>query len=590
MQGGFIWDDDAHVTQNPCLRTGEGLYRIWFEPGAVQQYYPLTYTVFWLEYHLWHLQPFGYHLVNLLLHAFNAILLWRVLGWLVIPRAWFAAAIFALHPVHVESVAWISELKNVLSGFFYLAAILAYIRFAGLDLDHRDDHAVAESPSSKSNDGRWRFYITALSLFLCALLSKTITCSLPVAILLLLWWKRDRLVWREMAPLLPFFILGAALGLATPWIEKRHYIDVGGSPDWTLSLLDRCLIAGRALCFYAAKLFWPDKLTFIYPRWQIDVGIWWQYLFPFAVLIVLIILWFFRRKIGKAPLVAVAFSIMTLAPALGFFDIYPMRYTFVADHYQYLASTGLIGLFCVMMSIGFRWCGRRQKSAESIAWSALLFILGMLVWRQGHVYKDVETLWKDTVTKNPGCWLAHDHLGVMLLRTGQLEKAGQRFSRALQLNPGYREAHHNLGIVLLQQGKIEEAIIRFTTALKLRPNFPEAHSDLAVALYRQATSTSSGLVPNGVEGQGKLEEAIEHLFEAMRLAPDYADARNNLAVLLMEQGKILAEQNQLEQATLRFRKALRLKPDFPEARARLEAALIQQEIFESHKQGRPPKT
>ena len=290
---GFIWDDDFYVTNNPTLHDLGGLQRIWFEVGAVPQYYPMVHTTFWLEYHLWGLNPVGYHLINVLLHAITAILLWQVLLRLRVRGAWLAAIIFALHPVEVESVAWITERKNVLSAVFYFAAALAYLRFVAL-----------EEPGGP-NRLRWYWYLGALVLFMAALLSKTMTCSLPAALLLVSWWKKGRVQRGEILPLLPFFVVGVGLGLMTAWIEKYHVGAQGAA--WSLTFADRCLIAGRALWFYAGKLVWPAHLTFIYPRWKIEPEMWWQWLFPVAAVVVVAGLWLARRRIGKGPLVAVLF-------------------------------------------------------------------------------------------------------------------------------------------------------------------------------------------------------------------------------------------------------------------------------------------
>ncbi|HEX4342912.1 MAG TPA: O-GlcNAc transferase, partial [Verrucomicrobiae bacterium] len=312
---GFIWDDDAYVTNNQTLHDLNGLKQIWLEPKATPQYYPLVYTTFWLEYHTWKLNPLGYHVVNVLLHALGSLLLWRVLKRLALPGAWLAAAIFALHPVNVESVAWVTERKNVLSAVLFFAAALAYLRFDGL---------------AESKKRLWTWWCAALLLFIGALLSKTVACSLPAALLLVCWWKKGRVTMADVLPLIPFFIMGLGLGLHTAWLEKHH---VGASgAEWSLSFIERCLIAGRALWFYAGKLVWPSQLTFIYPRWQIGTGVWWQWLFPLAVLAVVVTLWRARKRLGRGPLVAVLFFAGTLLPALGFFDLYPMRYSFVADH------------------------------------------------------------------------------------------------------------------------------------------------------------------------------------------------------------------------------------------------------------------
>jgi hypothetical protein len=269
LHAGFIWDDDDYLINNRTLHDLPGLQRIWFETSATPQYYPLVHTTFWLEYHLWKLNPLGYHLDNVFLHALAAILLWRVLLKLPVPGAWLAAAIFAVHPVNVESVAWVTERKNVLSAVFYFAAALAYLRFAVPDNppdtnDKRRETTGKKLEEKQAGSTRWCWYVAALILFVGALFSKTVTTSLPAALLLVFWWKRGRIGLRDVLQLLPFFAVGVGLSLHTSWLEKHH---VGASgAEWALSFFDRCLIAGRALWFYAGKLVWPAELTFIYPR------------------------------------------------------------------------------------------------------------------------------------------------------------------------------------------------------------------------------------------------------------------------------------------------------------------------------------
>jgi hypothetical protein len=257
---GFIgWDDDSYVTDERALRSLGGLERIWVKPGTTPQYYPLVFTTFWAEYHVWKLQPFGYHLVNILLHGLNAVLLWFVLRRLKIPGSWWAAAVFVLHPVGVESVAWITELKNTQSGVFFLLSMLCFLRFR--PLNGRDAVRVCD----------WRDYPLALVLFLCALLSKTATCPVPAVLALLIWWKTGRFGKRDALELTPLFVLGVASGFMTIWMEKQYTGVVRGA-EWSLSLAQRCLVAGRALWFYAGKLFWPRDFTFIYPRWEVDAS------------------------------------------------------------------------------------------------------------------------------------------------------------------------------------------------------------------------------------------------------------------------------------------------------------------------------
>ena len=557
MRGGYIWDDDHYITENTTLRTLDGLRKIWLEPKALPQYYPLVHTSFWVEYHLWQLHPFGYHLVNVLLHALNAILLLMVLQYLRVPGAWLAALIFALHPVQVESVAWITERKNVLSGLFYLCSFLAYLRFCNLAADP-EPTSISPSmhPSTTDAGGHcWRFYGLSLFLFLCALLSKTVTSSLPAAILLVLWWQRDRIRWRHIFPLIPFFVVGVALGLTTVWLEKYHVGAQG--EEWALSFLDRFLIAGRALWFYAGKLVWPHELTFIYPRWQIDAGVWWQYLFPLTAVAVILILWLLRRQLGKGPLVAVLFFTGTLIPALGFFDVYPMRYSFVADHFQYLASIGLIALGAAGATIFFGKLGPSYRNLGYVACVGLLLAFGLGVWKQGSIYRDAEVLYRDTISKNPNAWMAHNNLGVLLQEDSSVAAAMIHYVRALRIKPDNPLTHYNMAEVLFLQEKFDEAIAHNFEALRLKPDYPKPYNSLGLIYARQ----------------GKIDAAVAHFSQALRMKPDYANPHNNLGTLLARQGK-------LDEAIAHFSEALRILPDYAKAHNNLGEALARQGKFD----------
>jgi tetratricopeptide (TPR) repeat protein len=547
MQGGFIWDDDDYVTDNVTLRSVAGLGRIWSEPGAVPQYYPLTFTTFWLEYRAWGLSPFGYHAVNVVLHAISAMVLWRVLVILAVPGAWLAAAVFAVHPVHVESVAWITERKNTLSGVCYLAALLTYLHWA---------LAAAR--------GRLGAYAIALALFAGALLSKTVAASLPAVLVLLLWWKRDRLGWSDLKPLVPMFVLGALAGLVTAWIERQHVGAVGA--DWNLSLVDRILIAGRALWFYAASLLWPHPLIFFYPRWQIDAGAWWQYLYPLAAAAVVAALYALRQRIGKAPLVAVLCYAVMLAPALGFVDVFPMRYSFVADHFVYLASIPLIALGVATATTvlgrrrtedsGLRTESRAQSSVLSpqslsgIAAALVVAILTVLTWRQGHVYRDQETLWRDTIAKNPAAWMAHNNLGLLLFGRGEVDAAMAHYRAALAVKPDDAFAFNNLGHAIAAQGDMNAAITQFQAALRAEPANAEARSNLG----------------NAFAAQGRLEDAVAQYRVVLELRPRYADAHNNLANALAMLGRT-------DEAVAHYRAALAIDPAYRDAQRNLEAVL-----------------
>jgi len=532
---GYIWDDDDYVTQNEALRSADGLKKIWITPGTTVQYYPLVFTSFWAERRLWGLEPFGYHLVNVILHAVNAVLLWRVLRRLQIPGAWWAATIFALHPVNVESVAWITERKNVLSGLFYLLAALAWLRFRPL---------TDEEPTRVPD---WRYYWLASGFFVCALLSKTVTCSLPAVLLLLIWWKTGRVQKRDGVALAPWFALGIASGFMTRWMEQR----LGTSrADWELSFVQRCLVAGRALWFYAGKLVCPRPLTFVYPRWNIDTGAAWQYLFPLAALLLLGALWKLRSQIGRGPLVAVLCFAGTLLPALGFVDIYPFRYSFVADHFQYLACIALIVLTVNIIAVIGRRMTNQGRHRGTVAAVVLLVILGISTWNQAHAYQDAETLWRVTLAKNPNAWLAHDNLGVILAKAGKTPEAIGHFEEAVRLKPDFTEAQYNMGLAMAQAGKNEEALGHYEQALQSRPNFAEAHFNTGIILTRL----------------GRTTEAIGHFEEAVKLKPDFVEAHYNL-------GLALAKVERMPEALNHWEKAVQLKPDFAEAHYNLGLAL-----------------
>ncbi|MCE9557017.1 MAG: tetratricopeptide repeat protein [Planctomycetes bacterium] len=528
--GGILWDDEAHITK-PELRSASGLWRIWFEPGATQQYYPLTCSVFWLQYRQWQDNTLGYHLVNVVLHVTVALLLVAVLQRLGAPGAWLAGVIFALHPVQVESVAWITELKNVLSGVFYLSAALTYLYF-----DERR---------------RPMYYAMAAAFFFLALMSKTVTATLPAALLVVFWWKRGRLEWRrDVLPLLPFFLAGLISGLFTAWVEHK-FVGAGGS-EYEFTFVERGLIAGRVIWFYLSKLCWPTNLMFMYPRWQVSQKVWWQYLFPLCVLGLLTALWLLRRR-TRAPLAAVLFFCGTLFPALGFFNVYPFRYSLVADHFQYLASIGIITLFAATVA---RLVGRlRVNQLAMLLISAAIIIgvaspLGILTRRQCRQYVDVETLYRETLSLNPTCWLFLNNLGNLERNDGRTQEAIQHLRLAVQLKPDLAEAHNNLATPLQATGQVNEAIEHYREALRLKPEIAVTHNNLGTALRTI----------------GKRNEAILEYKEALRLDPELEIAHCNMATILLDL-------NQAELAAHYAQEAIRIKPDFAEAHFQLGKAL-----------------
>jgi Flp pilus assembly protein TadD len=525
--GGLLWDDD-NCTTPPELRSVDGLRRIWFQPRAIAQYYPLLFSSYWLQQRLWGDSTSGYHLVNLLLHVGCVVLVLKILRFLRVPGAELAAIIFALHPVNVETVAWISERKNTLSGVFALAATFSYLKF-------------------DANRSR-RSYALAIGLFLLGLLSKTAIVTLPLAWLVIFWWKRGAISWRrDVVPSTPFLFLAAVAGLATRWFENTG---IGYKATiLNLSMLDRVLVAGRAFWFQLSNLLWPSNLMFVYPRWEINPTVWWQYLFPIGVLVLLLILWNLRRW-SRAPLAGVLIYIVLLLPSLGFLNIYFFIYSFVADHWQYLPCLGIItpcASGIVLLAGRFkRWQGWLEP-ATTLLLGGVLFVL---TWQQSRMYTDIETLYRTTIARNPACWMAYVNLGNILYPANRIPEAMDLFQQAIRIMPAV--AHYSLGNALIEKGRASEAIEEYRQALRMDPDYAEAHNNLGNALL--LTDRTS--------------EAIDQFEHALRISPGYAKAHNNLANALVQTGRA-------SEAIDHYKKALRMTPTSASAHNNLGAALAQ---------------
>ncbi|HZZ27805.1 MAG TPA: tetratricopeptide repeat protein [Pirellulales bacterium] len=542
LRGSDVLDDDVYVTGNSALRSAAGLRRIWFEIGSMPDYYTLVYSSFWVEYHLWGLSPLGYHAMNIALHALCAVLLWRLLVRLRVPGGWLAAAIFAVHPVCVESVAWITERKNTLSMFFALASMLCYLRFAPIE---------ASSNGTPTKTARRWQYAAALLLFALALLSKTQVVALPAVLLVIYWWKQGSIGWRTIKPLTPFFALGLALAAVTLWIETAY--NGAGSADWAPALGKRFIIAGRAVWFYAGKLFWPQPLAFIYPRWTVDSASLWQWMLPLAVLLVTAALWLARRKIGRGPLAGTLIFVGLLFPVLGVFNVCFQRFSFVADHFQYHAAAAFIALMtAIAWKVASLWKESFARRAAGGIAAAILAMLMLLSWQHSRLFANADTLYRDTLAKNPDCWLAHNNLGNALQQAGHLDEAMAEYQAALRLKANYPEALVNLGTALVESNRIEQAIAQYQQAIDLKPEYAQAHNYLGVALAKS----------------GQPQSAVEQYQLALQLNPNDADAHNNWGTLLLEHGQRRA-------ATQHFQAALALNPDDAEAHSNLGSALHQ---------------
>ncbi len=620
LWGGFVWDDNLCIEIDP-VREVSGLWQIWFSPSDLEHeghYWPLTYTTFWLEHKLWGFDPAGYHVVNVLLHLANTLLLWHLLRRLAVPGAWVVAAVFAVHPLHVESVAWVMERKDVLSGLFYLLAVLAWMR--SVEQASRRLYELSVAWVYRPPRPLWmRFvqswYVRSLALYVAALLSKSIAITLPAALLLVHWWKQGRVTSTDLFRLVPFLAVGLAFAvgdLSFYWSQ--------GSTSFDYSLTERALIAARALWFYAGKLLWPAELAVIYPRWDIRVAdpLAWGYLM--AAVALAVALWHFRRTLGRGPLAGALFFALTLSPVLGFVDHGYMQYAFVADRFQYLAGIGFMAV--VIGSAAYGVCRLPdwwQKGVLGVV-GVVLVALGMLTWRQASIYRDDETFHRHIIALNPQARNAHRHLGNELYYKGQFEdaldayrvaaeqrpndsripammgvafwdlgryeEAEQHLRHAIALDPKRANRYFNLGSVLHDSERYEEAVAALEQAVALESSVENAAQ---LSFYKGRAAHQAGrpeaaehymraieLVPSHAEAfrwlghlrfeQQRYDEALERLQQFITLAPGDAVAHSNMGVILYNLGRSA-------EALQHFDQALSLDPTLEEARAKRETLL-----------------
>jgi tetratricopeptide (TPR) repeat protein len=559
LRCGYVWDDDDHLTANPAMTLPGGLHKIWTSL-TFSRYYPLTLTTFWVQRRLWGLNPLPYHAVNVVLHGVNGVLVYALLRAMKIRGSWVAAALWAVHPVNVESAAWITELKNVQSGLFFFLALLCFLRF------ERQPHR--------------RWYALSLLCATAALVSKPSTVVLPLLLLLCAWWQRGRWTRDDFTRVAPFFVLAAATSVLTI-LEQRGHIE-RGAHDWTLTLSERFLVAGTALWFYAAKAIWPVNLILIYPRWDVHAGSPVSSLPLLAAIAVAVTLWQWRqREWARASFFGLGYFVVALLPVLGFFDVFYFRYSFVADHFQYLASLGVVALAVTAATRLLR-----QRAARTAVSGAVLTALSALSWQRCGAFRDGATLWRDTIAKNPGCWMAYDNLGRVLQDSGKVSEAIGQYEQALRVKPDDPVAHNNWGNALLQAHKIQDAIDQLEQALRIKPDFVEAYNNLGNALlqagrgedairnYEQVLQIDPGnavghySIGRAWQQMGKLMDAIPHYERALQSDPDFADAHNNLGDVFRQAGRI---QDAIDQ----FGQALRIKPDFAEAHYNMGLALSQ---------------
>jgi protein O-mannosyl-transferase len=527
ISGDYVLDDDRMLTENVHVKTSEGLWRIWCTTEAID-YWPVTNTTFWIEWRIWGMNSTGYHVTNLILHIVESLLIWLILRRLSIPGAFLAAVIFAVHPVNVESVAWIAQRKNTMAMLFFLLSILCYLKHL------RSGHISCTVPAHgtwKLFTGRW--YWLSLFTFAMAMLSKGSVVVLPVMLLGIVWRLRPLSRW-DLVSTGPFFAVAVILGGVNVWFQT-HGNEVAIR---AVSFSDRLLGAGGVVWFYLYKAFLPVDLAFIYRQWQIEVGnpLWWLPLL--TVLAITAVLWLCRGGWGRPILFAWGFFCVALVPVMGFVDVGFMLNSLVADHYQHIAIIGVIAL----VSAGFgvwRRCGRDEvRWAATVAAVAAVGILSFLTWRQCEIFRDKLTLYQATLEKNPDSWIAQNNMGLSLTRTGRNQEAIEYFRQALRLQHNYLDAHINLADALDQIGRPYEAIEQYRQALSLSPDHPLSHNNLGNVLIKT----------------GQTQEAIEHFRHALRSQYNFPEAHNNLGASLFQTGR---PQEAIEQ----FEIALQFRPD-----------------------------
>ena len=474
LQSGFTWDDDEHLTQNPCIIGPQSIADIWTTRAA--RICPLVLSSFWLEHQMWGLSPMPYHLVNVLLHAGAALLLWRVLLALRVPGAWLGALLWALHPVQVETVAWVTEMKNTQSGLFLLAAVLFYLRLL-------------------RGEGRNGTNYTLSMVFgLLGMASKTSVVVLPAVLGLCVWYVEGRVSRQRLVQLIPFVLMALAASALALWTQD---LEGANDPQWQRSLPQRVVTAGAVAWFYLGKLAWPHPLVFVYPKWVVNAAslLWWL-----PVMGLLATIAFTKR--WRGVWLALLYFIIALGPVLGLLDHYFLRYSFVGDHFQYLASIGPLALMGALMCKLPRWVP-----------AMVLAAFGVITWHQQSLYRDPEVLWTHTLEHHPTCWLACNNLGILRYKEGHEEEAVQLWEKALESDPRSARTLNNLGYVHQQHGRAQESLALYEKAIEYDPTFGGARYNYGTVLL----------------ALGRISDGLAQLEKAAEITPRDPNVQLNLA-------------------------------------------------------------
>ena len=525
--GEWLWDDDYLITANPAMRSVDGLWRLWFAPSTAD-FLPLTLSSLWIQWQFFGMDPTGYHIVSILLHALGACLLWMLLVRAKIQGAWLAGMLFAIHPLCVESVSWVAEQKNTFSLPFFLLAAFFYVTF-----DQRESR---------------KYYFLALLAFLAAMLSKSSVVMFPFLILLYAWWQRGTISRRDLLRSAPFFLVSLALGMVTLLFQLHRAI--GNEPIPIGGFDSRLAIAGMGTLFYLSKIFWPFGLLPIYPQWDANPPQPLQLAAWIPLIAAGVLFWMKRKSWGRHAMMAFGFYFITLLPVLGFIAMSYMRVGWVSDHFVYIPMIGILALIASGVT---HLVNKLRANVRNVAWLGIAAGLGGLVF-QSHSYAGIwaneDVLWLHTLKYNESCWQAHNRYGSREFNRGNHAAALPHFERATALRPDLAETQNNLGSGLLAARDTKGAVRRFREALRLSPDLIAIQANLARALM--------------LDGQN--DEAIlvyEHLLKDI---PSHAVFRCNLGIALFHAGRI-------DEAITAFKQALEIDPNLHDAKESLMFAI-----------------
>jgi protein O-mannosyl-transferase len=493
MRGGFTFDDSSLIVNNQMIHADNGLYRIWFTSESLD-YWPVTYSAWWLQWRMWGGNAAGFHAVNVGLHAIDTILVWMVLRRLKVPGAWLGAAAFGVHPINVATVAWISEQKNTLSMLFYAVSILLYLKF--------------------DEKGFWKWYVLSLIAFVAALLSKTSVVMMPVVLLGLAWWMRGRISWKDIWRTAPFFALSLAGACVTIALQQPSLINENANT--ATSFPGQAAAAGWALWFYLYQSVLPLNLMLIYPNWKVDATRWISYVPAVALIGVFGIFWWKRKSWGRPLLFGLGYFAVTLFPVLGFFHQFWYAYSRVADHWMYGSIIGVLALLTAAAATAWRRIDLRWRYLGAILGTAVFLSLFMATWKRNALFADQKLLWRDNIERNPDAWAAYNNLAVALGAEGKIDEAIHWLREAIRIKDDYVDAYNNLGNDLVVEGKVDEAMADYRHAWQIYPEGGDAQKHMAEVYWRQ----------------GNTQKAIEYWKEALDHEPDSMDVLNNLAWVL----------------------------------------------------------